>query len=142
MQDYFIFYKPKDIVSGDFYWFHTQGSKKYITVVDCTGHGVPGAFMSIIGHNSLNKIVKENGHTKPADILDRLNEEVVNTLMNQPDEDVKDGIIIKPLRKNVDVELIRRLFKEHVDRLKKLKDRVEPTPGELAKSYLEEEFED
>ncbi len=56
--------------------------------------------------------------------------------------EVKDGIIIKPLRKNVDVELIRRLFKEHVDRLKKLKDRVEPTPGELAKSYLEEEFED
>ncbi len=92
ISDSFILYKPKDIVSGDFYWFHTQGSKKYITVVDCTGHGVPGAFMSIIGHNSLNKIVKENGHTKPADILDRLNEEVVNTLMNQPDEDVKDGM--------------------------------------------------
>ncbi len=88
----FILYKPKDIVSGDFYWFHTNGSTILASTVDCTGHGVPGAFMSIIGHNSLNKIVKEGGYVQPSDILNQLNEEVVNTLINQSDDNVTDGM--------------------------------------------------
>ncbi|MCK7500665.1 MAG: hypothetical protein MZW92_68470 [Comamonadaceae bacterium] len=62
----FVLFMPKDIVSGDFYWMYDSGDKQYIAVVDCTGHGVPGAFMSIIGHNSLNKVVKENGIRRPA----------------------------------------------------------------------------
>jgi len=89
----FILFKPKDIVSGDFYWFYVSGSRQYIAAVDCTGHGVPGAFMSIIGHNSLNKIVKEYGFTEPATILDHLNDEVISTLKKQTEDDeVKDGM--------------------------------------------------
>lgn len=91
----FILFKPKDIVSGDFYWLAMTETKQVIAAVDCTGHGVPGAFMSIIGYNSLNKIVKEYGFLHPADILDQLNDEVANTLQQQTEEDeVKDGMDI------------------------------------------------
>ena len=62
---------PKDIVSGDFYWLHETPQKFFIAAVDCTGHGVPGAFMSIIGYNSLNKIVKEEKVSVAGAILDR-----------------------------------------------------------------------
>jgi ligand-binding sensor domain-containing protein/serine phosphatase RsbU (regulator of sigma subunit) len=68
----FILYKPKDIVSGDFYWFGIKDGKKIIAAVDCTGHGVPGAFMSMIGHNLLNQIISENGITEPDEILNAL----------------------------------------------------------------------
>lgn len=91
--DTFILFKPKDIVSGDFYWLHTEENKVFIAAVDCTGHGVPGAFMSIIGYNSLNKIVKEYHIFEPASILDQLNEEVYRTLHVQTvDDEVKDGM--------------------------------------------------
>ncbi len=93
LSDTFILFKPKDIVSGDFYWLHLTDSKQIIAAVDCTGHGVPGAFMSLIGHNSLNKIIKEYGFTEPAAILDQLNDEVSGTLSQQSDDDeVKDGM--------------------------------------------------
>lgn len=78
--DTFILFKPKDIVSGDFYWLDVVGDLEFLAAVDCTGHGVPGAFMSIIGYNSLNKIVKEHKIYKPSDILDRLNYEVTTSL--------------------------------------------------------------
>lgn len=81
--DTFILFKPKDIVSGDFYWLNVIGDLEFLAAVDCTGHGVPGAFMSIIGYNSLNKIVKENKIYKPSDILDNLNYEVTTTLQRQ-----------------------------------------------------------
>ncbi|MEW6468375.1 MAG: two-component regulator propeller domain-containing protein [Bacteroidota bacterium] len=71
--DSFILYRPKDIVSGDFYWFGERGGKKILAVVDCTGHGVPGAFMSMIGHNLLNQIIIEKGITRPDQILNELN---------------------------------------------------------------------
>jgi serine phosphatase RsbU (regulator of sigma subunit)/HAMP domain-containing protein len=67
----FVFYKPRDIVSGDFYWFKSSGSKKLVAVVDCTGHGVPGAFMSLVGHNVLNQVTKV--FTRPSQILNNLN---------------------------------------------------------------------
>lgn len=76
----FVLYKPKDIVSGDFYWFAEKNGKKIIAAVDCTGHGVPGAFMSMIGHNLLNQIVIENGITDAAQILNMLNDSIVNSL--------------------------------------------------------------
>jgi len=81
--DTFILFKPKDIVSGDFYWLDVIGDLEFLAAVDCTGHGVPGAFMSIIGYNSLNKIVKEQQIYKPSDILDRLNYEVTTSLQKQ-----------------------------------------------------------
>jgi ligand-binding sensor domain-containing protein/serine phosphatase RsbU (regulator of sigma subunit) len=76
----FLLYKPKDIVSGDFYWFGIKNGRKIIAVVDCTGHGVPGAFMSMIGHNLLNQIIIENGITAPNQILDALHKGVQSAL--------------------------------------------------------------
>ncbi len=84
--DTFILFMPKDIVSGDFYWMYDNGAMQFIAVCDCTGHGVPGAFMSIIGHNSLNKVVREYGITRPAAILDTLNTEVLKALMQRNEE--------------------------------------------------------
>jgi serine phosphatase RsbU (regulator of sigma subunit) len=91
--DTFILFKPKDIVSGDFYWFNQVGDKEFFSAVDCTGHGVPGAFMSIIGHNSLTKIVREYGILEPGKILTQLNKEVLETLHQRSDMgDVYDGM--------------------------------------------------
>jgi len=92
-KDILIFYRPKDIVSGDFYWFARVAEKEFIAAVDCTGHGVPGAFMSIIGSNILTKIVKEYKMTKPSEILFMLNSELRDTLKsNSSDDEVKDGM--------------------------------------------------
>ena len=66
----FIFFNPKDIVSGDFYWLFETKTRIFIAVVDCTGHGVPGAFMSIVAHNMLNQIVKEKPQLNAAEFLD------------------------------------------------------------------------
>jgi ligand-binding sensor domain-containing protein/serine phosphatase RsbU (regulator of sigma subunit) len=91
--DTFILFKPKDIVSGDFYWFTEVGDKEFFAAVDCTGHGVPGAFMSIIGHNSLTKIVREYGILEPGKILSQLNREVLQTIHQRSDSrDVYDGM--------------------------------------------------
>ncbi len=72
-EDYFVFFLPKDVVSGDFYWFGERGPWKIITAADCTGHGVPGALMSMIGANLLHKIVDEKGEYDPGKILTELN---------------------------------------------------------------------
>jgi serine phosphatase RsbU (regulator of sigma subunit) len=90
----FIFFKPKDIVSGDFYWMNAAGGKEFMAAVDCTGHGVPGAFMSFIGFTSLNKIIIEQGIYNPASILNRLNEEVATTLHQKGEAIVNDGMDI------------------------------------------------
>ncbi len=90
--DTFVLFMPKDIVSGDFYWMYDNGICQFIAVCDCTGHGVPGAFMSIIGHNSLNKVVREYGITSPAAILDKLNTEVLKALMVRNEEIINDGM--------------------------------------------------
>jgi len=92
-RDTFILFKPKDIVSGDFYWLTKVENKEFFAAVDCTGHGVPGAFMSIIGHNSLTKIVREYGITEPGKILTRLNSELANTLHQHSEAgEVYDGM--------------------------------------------------
>jgi phosphoserine phosphatase RsbU/P len=89
----FIFYLPKDIISGDFYWFFSNGSKKFFSAIDCTGHGVPGALLSMVGQNWLNYAVKDMKLTKPSDILDVLNEGVMTTFKeNDDDTSVKDGM--------------------------------------------------
>lgn len=88
----FVLFMPKDIVSGDFYWMYSNGDLQYLAVCDCTGHGVPGAFMSIIGHNSLNKVVREYGINRPAAILDQLNTEVLKALMQRKEETINDGM--------------------------------------------------
>ena len=78
--DFFIVFKPKDIVSGDFYWFSEVGGKHIVAAADCTGHGVAGAFMTVIGHSSLEQIVNRDGVNDPADILEKLDEQVSKAL--------------------------------------------------------------
>jgi ligand-binding sensor domain-containing protein/serine phosphatase RsbU (regulator of sigma subunit) len=91
--NYFIFHRPKDIVSGDFFWFKDIGKSSYVTASDCTGHGVPGAFMSMIGMSFLNQIVaKSNSTIEPNDILFELRENVINALKHQGSEKSKDGM--------------------------------------------------
>lgn len=89
----FFLYKPKDIVSGDFYWVEQNNNKVLFAAVDCTGHGVPGAFVSIVGHNGLTRTVNEFGLTQPAQILNKLNELVEETL-RQKNNEVRDGMDI------------------------------------------------
>ena len=69
----FLFFRPKDVVSGDFYWYGLRNGMKILAVVDCTGHGVPGAFMSVLGNSLLNQIINERGIVQPAEILNQLN---------------------------------------------------------------------
>ncbi|MCK6648148.1 MAG: SpoIIE family protein phosphatase, partial [Bacteroidia bacterium] len=89
----FVLYKPKDIVSGDFYWMEQSGTQTMIAAVDCTGHGVPGAFMSIVGYNLLNQAVNERGLTKPSSILDEMNKGILKQLKQQTEEHtVRDGM--------------------------------------------------
>ncbi|MFT4594969.1 MAG: serine phosphatase RsbU (regulator of sigma subunit) [Bacteroidia bacterium] len=93
----FVFHRPRDIVSGDFYWLQEHDDKIMVAAVDCTGHGVPGAFMSIIGNNSLNAAVREEGLTTPSLVLDSLNRGVSSTLTLQADINdvgIKDGMDI------------------------------------------------
>ena len=87
----FIFYKPRDIVSGDFYWFASSENKRFIAAVDCTGHGVPGGFMSMIGNQLLNEIVFRRGISRPDLILDALNTGIVATL-RQDRNAMRDGM--------------------------------------------------
>ncbi len=93
----FILFRPKDVVSGDFYWFtHLEAknglsAKTFIAAIDCTGHGVPGAFMSMIGNRLLNEIVNEKKITNTAEILEELNANVIKSL-KQEKSDNKDGM--------------------------------------------------
>lgn len=89
----FLFFRPKDIVSGDFYWFEQKGDVCFMAVADCTGHGVPGAMVSVVCSNALNRCVNEFGLLKPNEILDKAREIVVETL-GKSGEDVTDGMDI------------------------------------------------
>ena len=94
--DSFIYYKPKDIVSGDFYWVNEKNKKVFFAVVDCTGHGVPGAFMSIIGMELLRNIINVQGIERPSDILNKLNVDFANIFSMGIDNDLtlRDGMDI------------------------------------------------
>jgi serine phosphatase RsbU (regulator of sigma subunit)/HAMP domain-containing protein len=87
----FILYQPKDIVSGDFYWVEEKLGKTYFAAVDCTGHGVPGAFMSIVGRNLLKQILSDLADPKPNEILNALSKGIAETL-NTKDNHTKDGM--------------------------------------------------
>ncbi|MFI5150461.1 MAG: two-component regulator propeller domain-containing protein [Bacteroidia bacterium] len=91
----FILYMPKDIVSGDFYWFAKRKNKKFLATADCTGHGVPGAFMSIIGNTILNEIVAEKEILEPGEILNELHAGIKNALkQSNADGERRDGMDI------------------------------------------------
>lgn len=90
----FILYQPRDIVSGDFYWMHAINKEEYLLVVaDCTGHGVPGAFMSMLGYALLNQTVLEKGITSPAAILSDVHKGILHLLKQERQESqIQDGM--------------------------------------------------
>jgi ligand-binding sensor domain-containing protein/serine phosphatase RsbU (regulator of sigma subunit) len=93
LPDNFILYKPKDIVSGDFYWLSEKDDKIIFTVSDCTGHGVPGAFMSLLGITFLNEIVNIQGITQSDEIVNKLREKVIESLkQKRQDISTADGM--------------------------------------------------
>ena len=94
LQEYFIIFKPKDIVSGDFYWIKKTDDKIVVVAADCTGHGVPGAFLSMYGIAFLNEIVIKENITDPAEILDHLRETAIKTLNAGRKEEIFDGMDI------------------------------------------------
>jgi serine phosphatase RsbU (regulator of sigma subunit)/HAMP domain-containing protein len=89
---HFVLYLPKDVVSGDFYWFQKQAGKKLFAAADCTGHGVPGAFMSLIAHNALNHVTKV--YTKPAQILTQVNRIASKAFHQDHNDQIRDGMDI------------------------------------------------
>jgi tetratricopeptide (TPR) repeat protein/serine phosphatase RsbU (regulator of sigma subunit) len=90
---YFVFYKPKDIVSGDFYWLHQEKDIIIVAVVDCTGHGVPGALMSMMGNSLLNQTISDKKIVKPHLILDELHNGIRKAL-HQTNTENRDGMDI------------------------------------------------
>ncbi len=93
LKDSFILYKPKDVVAGDFYWIEQIEGKILLAVADCTGHGVPGAMVSVICSSALHRCVREYKLSDPGKILDKTREIVIDKFA-QSDEDVKDGMDI------------------------------------------------
>lgn len=93
LPDSFILYKPKDIVAGDFYWMESTGNNVLIAAADCTGHGVPGALVSVVCSNALNRAVNEFSIQEPGKILDKTRELVVETF-ERSETEVKDGMDI------------------------------------------------
>ena len=89
----FVLYLPKDIIAGDFYWLERKDDNILFAAADCTGHGVPGAMVSVVCNNALNRTVREYGLTNPAEILNKTREIVVQEF-EKSDEDVKDGMDI------------------------------------------------
>jgi len=89
----FILYKPKDVISGDFYWTEQVGDLSLFAAADCTGHGVPGAMVSVVCHGALNRAVREFGLTDPGKILDKVREIVIETFQKDGDN-VQDGMDI------------------------------------------------
>lgn len=103
--DFFVFYKPKDIVGGDFYWYFKDGSNVFVAAVDCTGHGVAGAFMSMIGSDLLNHIIIEDKVTDPARVLKELNDGLKLAFMQSAKEfDTAQGMDIVLMRLNVETK--------------------------------------
>jgi serine phosphatase RsbU (regulator of sigma subunit) len=92
-KDYFVLYLPKDIVAGDFYWTERKDNFIMFAAADCTGHGVPGAMMSVVCFNALNQAVREFSLVNPAEILNKTRELVLNTL-SKNDQNVMDGMDI------------------------------------------------
>lgn len=148
--EYFIIYYPKDIVSGDFYWYHQTEKYHFVVVSDCTGHGVPGAFMSMIGSRLLDGIITERKNYEPGQILTLLNNELTESL-NQKESENRDGMDIclvrieKTSNKNIEIvfegskrELIYyKADEKQIHRLKGSRKRI----GGVLKIRTEDNFE-
>jgi serine phosphatase RsbU (regulator of sigma subunit)/Flp pilus assembly protein TadD len=100
LNENFILFKPKDIVSGDFYWAAQKGDNFYIAVCDCTGHGVPGAFMSLLNISFLNEAIIEKNILEPNNVLDHVRKRLIENLSQQGGQDGMDAILICINKKN------------------------------------------
>lgn len=102
LKDYFnesfLLYKPKDIVSGDYYWFHEDAIYKYVAVVDCTGHGVPGAMMSMVANSMFKEVFINRKISDPSEILKALDEELANSINKNQDATFNDGMDVSLIR--------------------------------------------
>jgi serine phosphatase RsbU (regulator of sigma subunit) len=105
LENSFILYKPKDIVAGDFYWMESIGDVVLFAACDCTGHGVPGAMVSVVCHNALNRAVREFGLTQPAAILDKTAEIVLENF-SKSEEEIQDGMDISICALNTKTRLL------------------------------------
>lgn len=104
----FIFYRPRNTVSGDFYWANQIGKHTIIAVADCTGHGVPGAFMSMMGISLLNEIILREKINHPAEILNKLRERLIHSLTNKGiDSNVSDGMDISLISIHTETNIVR-----------------------------------
>jgi PAS domain S-box-containing protein len=93
LADAFVLYLPKDVVSGDFYWYYKNENKVFIAAVDCTGHGVPGALMSVVGNSILKDVIVKRGIENPSEILEALDNDVNNLFQKEDSYDVmSDGM--------------------------------------------------
>ena len=100
LTDFTVFYRPKDIVSGDFYWYYERDEHFYLCVADCTGHGVPGAFLTMLGTTYLNEIIALDDNVSPADILENLRSRIIKALASSQNEGGRDGLDISMLKVN------------------------------------------
>ncbi|MFN5181457.1 MAG: SpoIIE family protein phosphatase [Bacteroidota bacterium] len=127
LKNAFILYKPKDIVSGDFYFFTKTQNRYIIAAADCTGHGVPGALMSMIGNDLLHQIIREMKVETPAKVLDHLHMGVTSILKQDTQRDSRDGMDIAMLSFSHDMKLLeyagayRSLFLVRNDEVKEFK---------------------
>lgn len=141
LPDSFILYKPRDVVSGDFPWFVQRKDDLYIAAVDCTGHGVPGALLSLIGYFLLNDIVRSRNIVDPGKILDLLDEGVTQTLrQDHGDAATKDGMDIALCRINTKTNTVeyagahRPLYVMKCGVLEEIKGNKFPVGGGLYKN--------
>ncbi len=111
LPEHFIIYQPRDIVSGDFYWINAPSTSEVgrsgeiiIAAVDCTGHGVPGAFMSIVASNLLNQAVLDDEKTKPSEILDHVNQGLEKALRKTEQKRVTDGMDLALIKLNLNTK--------------------------------------
>lgn len=142
----FVFYKPRDVVSGDFYWFkETSESVIYIATADCTGHGIPGALMSMIGHSKLNAIVSPKTELLPGKILEKLDKAVTDSLTNKKYKtQSKDGMDVGLIKLDLNANKIHyagallNLVRINGDEITEYKSNRFPIGG--GESYQKSEF--
>ncbi|MDO8998802.1 MAG: SpoIIE family protein phosphatase [Bacteroidota bacterium] len=105
LPDHFVFFKPKDIVSGDFYWATEHNNKFYLAVCDSTGHGVPGAFMCLLNIGFLNEGIKEKNIEQPNEIFNHVRKKLIADISKEGQQDGMDGILLKIETKNNKTEV-------------------------------------
>ncbi|MGE0569372.1 MAG: PP2C family protein-serine/threonine phosphatase, partial [Bacteroidia bacterium] len=147
LKESFVYYRPKDIVSGDFYWFTEKDNFLFIIVGDCTGHGVPGALMSMVGNTLLHEIIDQKNILDPGDILTHLNKGVINALRQGTSDNFSqdDGMDISICRidKNNNEQLVyasanHSIFIKESNKIVELSGDIFSIGGEFGK--LEKKF--